>query len=771
MSDSEQNSKKPSDGSGSAGADQTTRTHVATSGAGRLTEEHPQQVGQYHLMRVIASGGMGTVFEALQENPRRPVAVKVVKSTLPDEAAVERLKYEAQLLARLRHPGIAQIYEAGTYEEEGTQVPFFAMEYIPNARSIVAYAKEKDLDTRERLELFLQVCDAVHHGHQRGIVHRDLKPSNILVDSAGRVRIIDFGLARATDADMQQAAVHSEYGKIIGSVQYMSPEQFDADPHDIDTRSDVYTLGLILYELLSGVLPYKTDSDRINDFAIEVRSGTKVPLGERDKSLRGEIEAIIHKAIERDRDNRYQSAFGLEQDIRSYLAGDVVIARRPGFGYQTRVFARRHKGLLALTGSVFLVLLVGIVITTSLLLRVEEERERAEAASQKANAGLGFLTETLASAFPPGFGRSASAIDFLDVASQRLTGAFPDEPEVEAELHMALGSAYMNTGQWEQSRREVLAAITLYTISFGEASEEVLDLRRGINRLYQVMGGGEEQVQNARELVAGTEKRWQDSESEIAYSKGILASALMSYGSYDEARDVSEEVWKVYRNQIGEDSSDALYAQTEYAWLLLKTGDVAGAEEVARDALERSSRVYGENHTRYKSARSCLAGVYIVNGHLDSAQALYDNVKVPAQFGIERTFQGELDFTSKPYQVLVFFATWCPFSNRAMPKLDKLYRQYRPFGLNVLGFTQEKGDQVDEKIEDLLAEQEISFAAFRENGRAWNYFGCTGTPSVRLLHDGYLIWEHVHPCPDRMPTEILEALVATRTAGLASPTI
>jgi non-specific serine/threonine protein kinase/serine/threonine-protein kinase len=285
-----------------------------------LPEGAPRRIGSYVIQREIASGGMGTVYEALQENPRRPVAVKVIKEPLASDSAVERLEFEAQILARLRHPGIAQIYEAGSFEDHGSLVPFFAMEYIPNARSITYYAQDRHLDHRQRLELFLQLCDAVHHGHQRGIVHRDLKPSNILVDSSGRVRVIDFGVARTFDSDTKRAGVHTEYGKLVGSVLYMSPEQFDADPHDIDTRSDVYALGVVLYELLSGSLPYPPDASSVFDIAHEVRHGELQPLSSRGPELRGDLEAIVHKALEKDRQNRYQSAHGLALDIKRYPA-------------------------------------------------------------------------------------------------------------------------------------------------------------------------------------------------------------------------------------------------------------------------------------------------------------------------------------------------------------------------------------------------------------------------------------------------------------------
>jgi serine/threonine protein kinase len=301
----------------------------------------------------------------------------VVKSSLESLEAVQRLEYEAQVLARLRHPGIAQIFDAGSYDDRETPVPYFVMEYIPNAQPITDYASDKKLDHRQRLELFLQLCDAVHHGHQRGIVHRDLKPSNILVDSTGRVRVIDFGVARATGADMAQAKAQTRVGQLIGSVHYMSPEQFEADPHDIDTRSDVYALGVVLYELLAGALPYDVSTSSIFDIAREVREGRLQQLSVHDKSLGGELEAIVHKALKKNRESRYQSAFGLAQDIRRYLAGEAVTARPSGFSYQIQVFARRNKALIGMVSAAFVLLVTGIIITSFLLVRVDAERRRA----------------------------------------------------------------------------------------------------------------------------------------------------------------------------------------------------------------------------------------------------------------------------------------------------------------------------------------------------------------------------------------------------------
>ena len=215
-------------------------------------------VGRFHIQARIASGGMGIVYEAVQDAPRRTVALKIMRRGIPSRSALRRFQYEAQIMGRLRHPGIAQIFEAGVHDASGARVPYFAMEYIPEARDILEYAEDEKLDIRRRLELFAQVCDAVNHGHQRGIIHRDLKPANVLIDSTGNPKVIDFGVARATESDLAMTTVQTNIGQLVGTVQYMSPEQCAADPNDLDVRTDVYSLGVVLYELLSGKLPYQT---------------------------------------------------------------------------------------------------------------------------------------------------------------------------------------------------------------------------------------------------------------------------------------------------------------------------------------------------------------------------------------------------------------------------------------------------------------------------------------------------------------------------------
>jgi WD40 repeat protein len=357
----------------------------------------PGRIGRYDLRRKIATGGMGTVYEAVQERPHRSVALKIMRRGVASRSALRRFEYESQILARLRHPNIAQVYEAGTHDDGSGGVPFFAMEYIPGARTLTDYAGDGKLNTRARLELFVKVCDAVHHGHQKGIIHRDLKPSNILVDADGQPKIIDFGVARATDSDMAITTLQTDVGQLIGTLQYMSPEQCAADPHDLDSRSDVYALGVVLYELLCGDLPYDVSGVPVIEAARVIREKTPTKLSTINRRLRGDLETIVLKALDKDRSQRYQSASDLAADIGRYLNDQPIVARPPSAMYQLRKFARRNKLLVGGVAVLIVVLAAASVVSTYFWRDAADAARRAEAATQVSDArhlfALGQLQE------------------------------------------------------------------------------------------------------------------------------------------------------------------------------------------------------------------------------------------------------------------------------------------------------------------------------------------------------------------------------------------
>ncbi|MBI1852831.1 MAG: serine/threonine protein kinase [Planctomycetes bacterium] len=267
-----------------------------------------RQIGRYRIDRLIAAGGMGVVYEATQEAPHRTVAIKLLRRGLATASERRRFELEAEILARVRHPAVAQVLEAGTTQEGGVAVPWFALELVPGARPITDYANEKRLSVRERLLLFAEVCDAVAHGHANGIVHRDIKPGNVLVDSSGRPKVIDFGVARVFDSDLALGTRLTSESHVLGTLEYMSPEQCVGDSDGVDVRSDVYSLGVLLYELVCGTLPFALRDKSLGESLRIVREDPPRRPSSIRRELSGDLEAIVLKAIAKERERRYASA-------------------------------------------------------------------------------------------------------------------------------------------------------------------------------------------------------------------------------------------------------------------------------------------------------------------------------------------------------------------------------------------------------------------------------------------------------------------------------
>src|SRR5262245_9711716 len=338
-----------------------------------VTAALPPRIGRYRILRLLGEGGMGVVYEAEQDNPRRPVALKVIRPGLVSPVLLKRFAHEAQILGRLHHPGIAQIYDAGVAEDGQ---PFFALEFI-RGLPLDAYARRHALDPAARLDLLARVCDAVQHAHEQGVIHRDLKPANILVDETGQPKVLDFGVARATDADLLTTTDHTRTGQLLGTLSYMSPEQVAADPAALDQRSDVYTLGVILFELLAGRLPYPLEHLPLPEAARLIREQEPSRLGALETRLRGDVETIVARALEKERARRYASAAELAADVRRHLRNEPIRARPPSALYQLRKFARRNKALVGGVAAVMAALVAGLIGTT--LFAVREARQRGQA--------------------------------------------------------------------------------------------------------------------------------------------------------------------------------------------------------------------------------------------------------------------------------------------------------------------------------------------------------------------------------------------------------
>ena len=335
----------------------------------------PARIGTYRIVRTLGRGGMGTVYEAIQDQPRRAVALKLLHASSVSPRIARRFVREAEFLARLNHPNIARVYEAGTHDDGFGGVPFFTMELIEDARPITEHAAARGLDVNERIELMLMVCDALHYGHQRGIIHRDVKPANLLVGADGTPRVIDFGVARATDADLSIATLQTTAGEIIGTLRYMSPEQCRGDVDEVDVRCDVYTLGVVLYELVEGRLPYDLDSTSVFDIPRVIREVTPHRLTAIRSQRYGDLETIILKTLEKEPARRYQSVSELAGDLRRYLAGDPIEAKRDHTWYVLGKTMRRHRTSVTVVAAFFVLVSIAAVALGVLYSRAEHRAE------------------------------------------------------------------------------------------------------------------------------------------------------------------------------------------------------------------------------------------------------------------------------------------------------------------------------------------------------------------------------------------------------------
>ena len=421
------------------------------------THPHPVRIGQYDIVGVLGSGGMGAVYRARQAHPRREVALKLMRHGAMAPKLMRRFEFEADVLARLQHPGVAQIYEAGTWDDGGGARPYFVMELV-EGEALTTFANQAGLDHRQKLALFVQVCRAVEHAHQKGVVHRDLKPENILVaarpDLAGgdgpSVKVLDFGIARATDADVQ-ATMSTAAGDLLGTLPYMSPEQVTGSANDVDTRCDVYALGVVLFELLAGALPLDVHGKSIPEAARAIAQDDPRPLRSADARFTGDLDTIVAKAMAKSRDERYASAGALADDIERHLRDEPISARRPTALEQWRRFARRNRALAASLLLALMSLAAATGFSTWMAWREHRANVQAQtnatAASKQADRAervKDLMIGMFAPVYPGRPDGKVTVQDMLGQATERVREELADQPDIADEMYFVLGTIYQN---------------------------------------------------------------------------------------------------------------------------------------------------------------------------------------------------------------------------------------------------------------------------------------------------------------------------------------
>ncbi|MEM7249005.1 MAG: serine/threonine-protein kinase [Acidobacteriota bacterium] len=585
----------------------------------------------FEIVAKLGEGGMGTVYEAEQLEPRRSVALKVIRPGVASAEALRRFEHETRFLARLHHPGIAQVYAAGTADTQRGSHPYFAMELI-RGRDLRRHVHREELDYEERLELLARVCDAVHHAHQKAIIHRDLKPDNILVDDNGQPKILDFGVAKATDVDVANATMATSTGQIIGTVPYMSPEQVMGDLDRLDTRSDVYALGIILFELLAGHRPLDLRGKSLPQMAQLIREQEAPLLGTVDDAYRGDVETIVAKCLEKDVERRYASTAELAADLRRHLADEPIAARPASIGYQLQKMARKNRVLVLGIAATFLSLTLGVIGTTWQMMRAnraraQAEQERQEAVRQAniARAVNEFLNDDLLMAVAPEntTNREITVREALDAASERIDGRFPEEPLVEASVRHAIGRTYMSLGRLDDARRQLDDAVELGREGAGADNADTLRFQNSQAVLLSEQGRHAEAEPLLVEILETQRSTLGDTHRDTLAVANNLALVLQEQGRHAEAEPLLAEVLGGLRETRGPEHQDTVTALVNLGLVQLASGHFDEAEPSLVEAHAINQRLLGEEHPRTLAAAGNVAVLRAGQGRLDEAAGLH----------------------------------------------------------------------------------------------------------------------------------------------------
>ncbi|MGI8961320.1 MAG: tetratricopeptide repeat protein [Bryobacteraceae bacterium] len=654
-------------------------------------------IGPYQLLELIGQGGMGEVWLAEQKQPlRRRVALKLIKTGMDTREVVARFESERQALALMDHPAIAKVFAAGSTEQGR---PYFVMEYVAGI-PITTYCDKHRLTTRERLDLFVLVCEGGQHAHVKAIIHRDLKPSNILVtevDGKPVPKIIDFGVAKAISQRLTAETMFTRFGAMIGTPEYMSPEQADSGGEDIDTRTDVYSLGVVLYELLVGALPLEIRKLAFDQMLRKLREedapkpSTKLrTLGEQStitaqnrrtepatlgRQLRGDLDAITLKALEKNRSRRYGTPSELSADVTRYLQNEPVTARPARFGYRARKYIRRHQVGVAVAAGLVLLLASFAVVQAVQLRRITRERDRADRVTN-------FMTRMFKVSNPSeARGNKVTAREILDKASTDVRAGLANDPELQAEMMEVMGTVYFNLGLYSQAHPLLARAVEVRTHVLGPEHPDTLKSINNLGTTLDEEGHYAEAERFHRQLLdirrrtlgpddadtlasmnnvansLGEQGRYADAEKLIRQAADIerrvlgpehkttigslenLAITLDEEGQYGEAEKLQREVLDSRRRVFGAESLDTLRSMSNLGSILTHSGKYAEAEKLERGVLEIQRRVIGAEHPDTAGTIYNLACIAALMGRRDEAlslvrEALDDRLDVETMLGM-----------------------------------------------------------------------------------------------------------------------------------------
>jgi non-specific serine/threonine protein kinase/serine/threonine-protein kinase len=626
-------------------------TNIPPAPGAAPTERRPgpsEHIGPFRILQVLGEGGMGVVYEAEQTEPiHRRVALKVVKADVPTREVVARFEVERQALAVMSHESIAKVLDAGTSE---TGRPYFVMELVRGV-PISDYCDEHRLSTRQRIELFIPVCRAVQHAHHKGVIHRDLKPSNVLVTEAdGRPlpKIIDFGVAKAIGQHLTEKTLVTVYGQAMGTPAYMSPEQAEMSGLDVDTRTDVYSLGVMLYELLVGRLPVDPQELGLQGFMTRLvmraadppPPSAKLTTLEREREplarlrstdpeshrrqLRGELDWIVMRAMEQDRNRRYDTANGLALDLARYLADESVQARPPTTTYRIRKFARRHRVGVAAALAVVLALLSGSVAATVGLVRATRAEARAHEEAATAQQVSQFLVG-LFKVSDPGTarGNAITARAILDSGAKKIETDLVGQPLVQARLMNTIGDVYAALGLYPEAERLLRQSLDRRERQLGPGAVEVGDNLTSLGRLYRSQGRYADAEAALTRAVQLVQRASGPEDPRNVPSMTALVELYRLQGRYPEAESLLKRALAILQRSRGPEHPDVADQTSTLAMMQAEQGRPVAAETLFRQVLDIRERAYGSDHPDVSKARSNLASSMFEQGKLAEAEALY----------------------------------------------------------------------------------------------------------------------------------------------------
>ncbi len=669
--------------------------------SGVTPPDHPERIGSYRILQVLGEGGMGIVYEAEQVEPvRRRVALKILKPGMDTKQILARFEAERQALAVMEHPNIAKVLDAGA--TEGGR-PYFAMELVHGVK-LTNYCDQHRLPIRRRLELFIDVCHAIQHAHQKGVIHRDLKPSNVLVterDNNPIAMVIDFGIAKAISQRLTERTLVTQQGQAMGTPAYMSPEQAEMSGLDVDTRTDVYSLGVMLYELLVGRLPLDPDEVGINAFfarlvmremdhkrpsaefstpsenAQDIARQRRADPATLRRELQGDLDWIVMKAVETDRNRRYETVNGLAMDIQRHLNDEAVLARPPSTRYWLAKFVRRNRTAVGAGALIAASLVVGAGAATVGMVRAT----RAEAATAREAEAARQVSDFLIGLFEvsdpsEARGNTVTAREILDEGAERITTELADQPVLQARLLATMGTVYREMGLLDRARPLLERALTLREDELGPTHAEVASSLNELAQLYLIQDKSTDAEPLARQALSINERALGQDHPTVALNTGVLAAIYMSQGKFADAEPLFQRAVAIHERGVNPDQVALAKAVSNLGSLYYNQQRFDDAERLWVRALEIRERVREPDHPDLAANLNNLGALYWTKGRYGDAESVYQR----AREIFEKTLDPEhprmaaiLNNLGETYLALERYDEAEPLLTRALTVKEKIY--------------------------------------------------------------------------------------------------